>query len=30
MRNHVGMFDLSSFGKIRVVGKDAEAALPRR
>ncbi|MCH1475737.1 MAG: FAD-dependent oxidoreductase [Alphaproteobacteria bacterium] len=29
VRNHVGMFDLSSFGKIRVVGKDAEAVLQR-
>ena len=29
VRNHVGMFDLSSFGKIRVVGKDAEAMLQR-
>ena len=29
IRNHVGMFDLSSFGKIRVVGKDAEAVLQR-
>ena len=29
VRNHVGMFDLSSFGKIRVVGRDAEAVLQR-
>ena len=29
VRNNVGMFDLSSFGKIRVVGKDAEAVLQR-
>ena len=29
VRSHVGMFDLSSFGKIRVVGRDAEAVLQR-
>ena len=29
IRSHVGMFDLSSFGKIRVVGRDAEAVLQR-
>jgi len=29
VRNQVGMFDLSSFGKIRVVGRDAEAVLQR-
>ena len=29
VRNYVGMFDLSSFGKIRVVGKDAEVVLQR-
>jgi len=29
IREGVGMFDLSSFGKIKVVGKDAEAVLQR-
>ena len=29
VRNGAGMFDLSSFGKIRVVGRDAEAVLQR-
>ena len=29
VRQDVGMFDLSSFGKIRVVGRDAEAVLQR-
>ena len=29
VRERVGMFDMSSFGKIRVVGRDAEAVLQR-
>lgn len=29
VRNHVGMFDMSSFGKIMVMGKDAEAVLQK-
>ena len=29
VRNHAGLFDLSSFGKIKLVGKDAEAVLQR-
>ena len=29
VRNHVGMFDMSSFGKIRVEGADAEDVLQR-
>ena len=29
VRNHAGLFDLSTFGKIKLVGKDAEAVLQR-
>ena len=29
VRNHVGMFDMSSFGKIMMMGKDAEAVLQK-
>ena len=29
VRNHAGLFDLSTFGKIKLIGKDAEAVLQR-
>ncbi len=29
IRNHVGLFDMSSFGKIMIMGKDAEAVLQK-